>query len=122
MEAVYKANPKTSRSDHERRSGIGGVGGRMFPAILAAWYPAREGELPMANVLFGDYNPARASALIPSTIQLDQLPPQDERYDVTKGFPTIPLLSRVRRQFAFRTLGLPTSYYDIPLQQTRSRS
>jgi beta-glucosidase len=54
------------------------------PAIMEAWWNGVEGGDAMADVIFGDYNPA---GRLPLTVYASesQVPPQDE-YDITKGF------------------------------------
>lgn len=53
-----------------------------IPAIVNAWYPGEQGGTAVAEVLFGDYNPAGRLPLTYYT-SLDDLPPFDD-YDITK--------------------------------------
>jgi len=54
-----------------------------IPSIIEAWYPGPFGGIAIADVLFGDYNPA---GKLPVTFykNVDQLPPLED-YDITKG-------------------------------------
>jgi beta-glucosidase len=66
-----------------------------IPAILEAWYPGEEGGTAIADVIFGDYNPA---GRLPVTFyaSVDQLPPfedysmEDRTYRYFKGKPCYP--------------------------------
>ena len=53
-----------------------------LPAIVNAWYPGEQGGTAVAEVLFGDYNPA---GRLPLTYyrSVEDLPPFDD-YDITK--------------------------------------
>lgn len=66
-----------------------------IPAIIHAWYPGQEGGTAIADVLFGDYNPA---GRLPVTFyqSIDQLPPfenynmANRTYRYFKGEPLYP--------------------------------
>ena len=95
------------------------------PAIVEAWYPGQAGGTALADVLFGDYNPA---GRLPVTFykSADQLPPftdyamKGRTYRFFEGEPLFPFGHGLSyTTFAYRNLSLPqssTAGRDVPLR------
>lgn len=86
-----------------------------IPAILTVWYPGQEGGTALADILFGDYNPA---GRLPVTFykSVDQLPPFEDynmkgrTYRYFEGEPLWPFgYGLSYSKFAYRDLKCPTS-------------
>ena len=86
-----------------------------LPAIVQAWYPGEEGGNAIADVLFGDYNPA---GRLPVTFykSADQLPPFEEyamkgrTYKYFEGEPLYPFgFGMSYSTFSYSNLVLPAS-------------
>ena len=83
IEEIYKINPNTVVVLVAGSSLAVNWMEEHIPAIVNAWYPGEQGGTAVAEVLFGDYNPA---GRLPLTYynSLDELPPFDD-YDMAKG-------------------------------------
>jgi beta-glucosidase len=83
-EAVAAANPRTVVVEMSAGPLTVPVLKEKVPALLQAWWFGEEGGHAIADVLFGDVNPA---GRLPHTVYASeaQVPPQNE-YDITKGF------------------------------------
>ena len=84
VKAVFAANPRTIVVQMSAGPLTVPWLAKNIPAMLQAWWPGEEGGHAIANVLFGDVNPA---GRLPHTVYASeaQVPPLDE-YDITKGF------------------------------------
>jgi beta-glucosidase len=84
VEAVFAANPKTIVVEMSAGPLTVPWIAKNVPAMLQAWWAGEEGGHAIADVLFGDVNPA---GRLPHTVYASeaQVPPQDE-YDITRGF------------------------------------
>lgn len=84
VKAVLAANPKTIVVEMSAGPLTVPWVAQNVPAILQAWWPGEEGGHALADVLFGNVNPA---GRLPHTVYAaeSQVPPISE-YDITKGF------------------------------------
>jgi len=84
VKAVFAANPRTVVVQMSAGPLTVPWLAKNIPAMLQAWWPGEEGGHAIADVLFGDVNPA---GRLPHTVYASesQVPPLDE-YDITKGF------------------------------------
>jgi len=83
IQEIYKVNPNTIVVLVAGSSLAINWMDENIPAIVNAWYPGEQGGTAVAEVLFGDYNPA---GRLPLTYynSLDELPDFGD-YDITKG-------------------------------------
>jgi beta-glucosidase len=84
VKAVAAANPRTIVVEMSAGPLTVPSIKEQVPAILQAWWPGEEGGHAIADVLFGDVNPA---GRLPHTVyaSADQVPSIDD-YDISKGF------------------------------------
>ncbi len=107
IKEIYKANPKTivvlvTGSPLS----INWIDANI-PAIVNAWYPGEQGGVAVADVLFGDYNPA---GRLPLTFykSADDLLPFDD-YEISKGRTYLYMDKKPLYPFGF---GLSYSKFD----------
>lgn len=83
IKAVYELNPNTIVVLVAGSSLAINWIDKNIQGIINAWYPGEQGGRAVAEVLFGDYNPA---GRLPLTYykSIEDLPPFDD-YDITKG-------------------------------------
>ena len=83
IQEIYKVNPKTVVVMVAGGSLAIGWIDQNIPGIIDAWYSGQEGGNAVADVLFGDYNPAGRLTLTFYN-SLDEVPPIND-YDITQG-------------------------------------
>jgi beta-glucosidase len=83
IQEIFKANPKTVVVLEAGNSMFIDWINKNIPSIVNAWYPGEQGGNAVADVLFGDYNPA---GRMPITYynNVGELPAMND-YDVSKG-------------------------------------
>ena len=84
IKAVFAANPRTVVVQMSAGPLTVPWLAQNLPAMLQAWWPGEEGGHAIADVLFGEVNPA---GRLPHTVYASeaQVPPLDE-YDISQGF------------------------------------
>ena len=115
IQAIYKANPKTVVVLVDGASLAIGWINEHIPGIIDSWYSGQEGGTAVADVLFGDYDPA---GRLPLTFynSLDELPPIDD-YDITKGRTYQYFKGKPLYPFGFGLSYTDFKYSDLILKQ-----
>lgn len=90
------------------------------PAIVEAWYPGEQGGNAIADVLFGDYNPA---GRLPMTYykSVDDLPPFDD-YEVTRGRTYLYFQGEPLFPFGYGLSYTSFKYGDLSIDRKDARS
>lgn len=83
LQEIYKANPNTIVVLVAGSSLALNEISEYIPGILNAWYPGEQGGTAVAEVLFGDYNPAGRLPLTYYNSESEL--PSFSDYDITKG-------------------------------------
>ena len=117
LETVVKANPKTVVILYNAGPLSVKWARDNAPAMIEAWYPGEEGGTAVADVLFGDYNPA---GRLPYTVydSVADVPPQTE-YDITKGFTYMYYAGKAQFPFGHGMSYTQFSYDQLKLAVSR---
>jgi beta-glucosidase len=84
VKAVFAENPRTVVIEMSAGPLAAPWLKENVPAILQAWWPGEEGGHAIADVLFGDANPA---GRLPHTVYVsDEQVPSRDQYDISQGF------------------------------------
>ncbi|MBJ2175904.1 glycoside hydrolase family 3 C-terminal domain-containing protein [Aureibaculum sp. A20] len=86
-----------------------------IPAIIDAWYPGESGGTAIADVLFGDYNPA---GRLPFTFykSVDDLPPMED-YEVSNGRTYMYFQGDVLYPFGYGLSYTQFDYSDLKIKE-----
>jgi beta-glucosidase len=120
VEAVLAANPKTIVVEMSAGPLTVPWIAKNVPAILQAWWPGEEGGNAIADVLFGDVNPA---GRLPHTVYASeaQVPPVSD-YDITRGFTYMYLNGAPLFPFGHGLSYTTFKYSDLKLSAKEIRS
>ncbi|HQR94701.1 MAG TPA: glycoside hydrolase family 3 C-terminal domain-containing protein, partial [Sediminibacterium sp.] len=118
IKEIKKANPKTIVVFVAGSSLAIDWVDQNIPAILDAWYPGEQGGTAVADVLFGDYNPAGRLPLTFYKSMDDLLPFND--YDVSKGRTYQYFKGNVLYPFGFGLSYTSFVYSDLQLTKTEN--
>lgn len=117
VEAILAANPKTIVVEMSAGPLTVPWIAKNVPAVLQAWWPGEEGGRAIADVLFGDVNPA---GRLPHTVYASeaQVPPVSE-YDITHGFTYMYLRSAPLYPFGHGLSYTAFKYSDLKLSEKK---
>jgi beta-glucosidase len=117
VRAVFAANPRTIVVQMSAGPLTVPWLAQTIPAMLQAWWPGEEGGHAIADVLFGNVDPA---GRLPHTVYASesQAPPQDE-YDISKGFTYMYVRGAPLFPFGYGLSYTQFAYSDLQVSPSR---